>query len=321
MRNPALFMKMRFFLIITFWVQMICVTAGEWPGREWAAVDPAKVGLDETLLIKARDYAASAGGSGLIVFRGMVVVRWGDQEKLYDIKSATKSIGATALGIAVDDGKIELDAAAVKYHSGFGVPPESNRASGWLPKITVRQLATQSGGFEKPGGFGRLLAEPGTRWIYSDGGPNWLAECITLIYRQDIEQMMFERVFTPIGIRREELRWRKNSYRTHSIEGIARREFGAGVHANVGAMARIGYLHLRQGEWDAKKILSREFIAEATRPQKSIAGLQENDAEHGNASEHYGLLWWNNGDGSLKDVPRDAYWAWGLYDSLIVVIP
>jgi hypothetical protein len=32
-------------------------------------------------------------------------------------------------------------------------------------------------------------------------------------------------------------------------------------------------------------------------------------------------LWWNNADGTLAQVPRDAYWSWGLYDSLIVVIP
>jgi len=40
-----------------------------------------------------------------------------------------------------------------------------------------------------------------------------------------------------------------------------------------------------------------------------------------NASDHYGLLWWNNADGTMAKVPRDAYWSWGLYDSLIVVIP
>ena len=40
-----------------------------------------------------------------------------------------------------------------------------------------------------------------------------------------------------------------------------------------------------------------------------------------NASDHYGLLWWNNADGTMAGVPRDAYWSWGLYDSLIVVIP
>jgi hypothetical protein len=39
------------------------------------------------------------------------------------------------------------------------------------------------------------------------------------------------------------------------------------------------------------------------------------------ASSRYGLLWWNNNDGTLAAVPRDAFWSWGLYDSLILVIP
>ncbi len=39
------------------------------------------------------------------------------------------------------------------------------------------------------------------------------------------------------------------------------------------------------------------------------------------ASRHYGLLWRNNNDGSMKGVPADAFWSWGPYDSLIVVIP
>ena len=42
---------------------------------------------------------------------------------------------------------------------------------------------------------------------------------------------------------------------------------------------------------------------------------------YGKASSHYGLLWWNNADGTLDEVPRDTFWSWGLYDSLIVVIP
>ncbi|MDP6061011.1 MAG: hypothetical protein QGH33_19045, partial [Pirellulaceae bacterium] len=46
-----------------------------------------------------------------------------------------------------------------------------------------------------------------------------------------------------------------------------------------------------------------------------------NRKRYGNASDHYGLLWWNNADGTLKRVPRDAFWSWGLYDSLILVIP
>jgi CubicO group peptidase (beta-lactamase class C family) len=316
-------MEHRFFLVLTLSFSLLQAWAGQhlWPGADWLEAGSAESGLDERKLVQARDYALSAGGSGLIVHRGKVVLRWGDQEKLYDIKSATKSVGATALGVAIGDGKIKLNARAEEYHRSFGVPPESNKETGWLSKITIHHLATHTTGFEKPGGFGKLLCEPGTKWIYSDGGPNWLAECITLSYRRDIGELMFERIFAPIGITRQDLRWRRNAYRPHEIEGIPRREFGAGVHANVNALARIGYLYLREGEWNGTQLLHRDFIRIATTPSKEIAGLPENDAEQGNASEHYGLLWWNNGDGALQKVPRDAYWAWGLYDSLILVIP
>jgi CubicO group peptidase (beta-lactamase class C family) len=33
------------------------------------------------------------------------------------------------------------------------------------------------------------------------------------------------------------------------------------------------------------------------------------------------VLWWTNKSGEMPGVPRDAYWAWGLGDNLIVVIP
>ncbi|MBZ0254908.1 DUF4185 domain-containing protein, partial [bacterium] len=50
--------------------------------------------------------------------------------------------------------------------------------------------------------------------------------------------------------------------------------------------------------------------------------LKEYDpSNHGNASDHYDLLWWNNADKTLENVPKDAFWTWGLYDSLTVVIP
>jgi hypothetical protein len=278
--------------------------------------------MDARLLAQARDYALTAGGSGFITRHGKLVMTWGDTKELYDLKSSTKSIGATALGLAITDGKMKLDDLAQKYHPTFGTPPESNAETGWLPKITLRHLATQTAGFEKPGGYEPLLFEPGTQWHYSDGGPNWLAECVTLVYREDIEELMFRRLFTPIGIQRTDLRWRKNSYRPAEIEGIPRREFGSGVHANVDAMARLGLLYLRNGKWKDSQILDSQFIAQASTTVPSVVGLPEHDPKnHGNASDHYGLLWWNNRDGTLADVPRDAYWSWGLYDSLIFVVP
>lgn len=293
-----------------------------WPGDQWPKGDASELAVDLTQLQQARDYALSAEGSGLVIVGGREVLAWGDRRQRYDLKSSSKSIGVTALGLALLDGKVKLSDPAIKHQPALGIPPEENRTSGWLEQITLKHLATQTAGFEKPGGYGRVLFKPGTRWHYSDAGPNWLAECLTLAYRRDMRELLFERVFTPIGIQESDLVWRKNQYRPHEIDGLPRREFGSGVSANVEAMARLGYLYLHNGRWKDQQILSPDFVAMATRPVPEVVGLpvQEGDP-HSKASSHYGLLWWNNADGSLKNVPRDAYWSWGLYDSLIVVLP
>ncbi|HEX8204275.1 MAG TPA: serine hydrolase, partial [Isosphaeraceae bacterium] len=180
--------------------------------------------------------------------------------------------------------------------------------TGWLDRITIRHLATQTAGFEKPGGFGRLLFRPGTHWYYSDGGPNWLAECLTLAYRRDLNELLFERVFAPLGIAPEDLAWRRNSYRPRPIDGIERREIGSGIGANVDALARLGLLYLRGGRWRDRRILPRDFVDAARAAVPGVMGLPEHDpGAHDNASDHYGLPWWNNADGTLPDVPRDAY--------------
>ncbi|GIW92282.1 MAG: hypothetical protein KatS3mg110_0323 [Pirellulaceae bacterium] len=302
---------------------LLCATTFGQSGRmlPWPEADPAAVGLDVHQLKAACEYGASADGSGLVIYRGHVVAKWGDLVRRYDLKSTTKSIGVTALGLAIADGLVSLDDSACRYHPEFGVPPESNRLTGWLERITLRQLATHTSGFPKPGGYGALQFEPGTKWLYSDAGPNWLAECLTMVYRRDMREVMFERVFSRIGITPDDLTWRENAYRPRTIAGIARREFGSGIHANVVAMARIGYLYLKRGKWDGEQILPEKFVEWVGESQESLRGLPEAVADYGNASEHYGLLWWNNADRTLADVPSDAYWSWGLYDSLIVVVP
>ncbi|MDZ4287415.1 MAG: hypothetical protein U0984_05630, partial [Prosthecobacter sp.] len=169
----------------------------------------------------------------------------------------------------------------------------------------------------------KLLFPPGSAWFYSDAGPNWLAECLTYVYRRDLNEVMFERVFTPIGITAKDIRWRKHAYRPELIDGIKRREFGSGFSGNAQAMARIGLLYLRDGWWQGEAILPHSFIEQARQPGPELSGLpmHEGDPHGTGAPAHYGLMWWNNADGTLAQVPRDAYWSWGLFDSLIVVIP
>lgn len=308
--------------IVLWAVTLTSAEQPHFPDPEWETVAPSEEGMNEQLLQQAHRYALTGEGSGLIVHGGRQVMAWGDTRQRYDLKSTTKSIGVTALGLALADGKVRLDDRAVQHHPSFGVPPTSNRQTGWIDRITLRHLATQTAGFEKPGGYTSLVFAPGTKWAYSDGGPNWLAECLTLVYRRDMQELLFERVFSPLGIKPDDLKWRKNAYRDHRIDGLMRCEFGSGVHANVDAMAQIGQLYLHQGRWKGDQILPRDFVALASKPLAGVMGLPEQEPnQHGNASDHYGLLWWNNGDGTMADVPQDAFWSWGLYDSLIVVIP
>lgn len=293
-----------------------------WPLPDWTPATPRNVGLDEGQLAAARDYALTGGGSGYIIRHGRLVFAWGDPKQRYDLKSTTKSFGAAALGLAIQDGKVRLSDRARAHHPTLGTLPKANLNTGWLDEITLLHLASQTAGFDKPGGYVPLLFQPGTAWAYSDSGPNWLAECLTLAYRRDLDELMFERLFTPLGIQRADLVWRQNQYRPDLLDGLKRREFGAGISANVDAMARFGLLWLRGGEWNGAQLLPREFVRQAATTVPGVPGLPvRKPEEYGRAADHYGLLWWNNADGTLAGVPRDTYWTWGLYDSLIVVMP
>jgi hypothetical protein len=296
----------------------------DWPTTGWSTATPAELGMDPIELQEARDYALSGNGNGFITRDGKVVMSWGQPDQLLELNSTTKSIGSIALGLALKDDRVALDDRAQQHLSSVGLPPQANADTGWLDDITLKNLGTQTGGFEKPGGYIAVSHQPGTAWFYSDGGVNWLADTLTVVFGQDLNSVLFNRVFTPLGITSGDLTWRNNEKRDDRINGIKRREFGSGITAHVDAMARIGYLYLRRGRWELQQILPESFIDEISTAVPELAGLPvlgDSESRFGSAPQHYGMLWWNNADGSIPDLPLDAYWAWGFNDSLIVVIP
>ncbi len=70
------------------------------PGTEWQQTTASRAGLDPALLKEARDYALTGAGSGYVTRHGQLLMSWGDPRQTYDLKSSTKSIGVTALGLA-----------------------------------------------------------------------------------------------------------------------------------------------------------------------------------------------------------------------------
>jgi CubicO group peptidase (beta-lactamase class C family) len=298
------------------------------PNRGWLRVAPADVGMDAAPLAEAETYAMQAGGAGLIARRGRLVYSWGNIDQRYDLKSTTKSIGSIALGLALADNRIAIDDLASTHLPtiGIGEPPTSNDRT-QLQAITLLQLATHTAGFEKTGGYGRLLAVPGTEWRYSDGGLNWLADTLTTVYRDDLQTVFVARVWPVLGINRaDDIQWRSSTAGLRPLprsNGIEHREFAAGMIGNVNTLARVGLLFLRRGEWAAgQRLFAPSFVDLVRTPRSAVAAttlIQPGDFP--DANHRYGVLWWTNATGALPNVPRDAYWAWGLGDSLIAVIP
>jgi CubicO group peptidase (beta-lactamase class C family) len=220
------------------------------------------------------------------------------------------------------DGLVTLGDLAAELHVDFANPPASNQQTGWIPLVDVQQLALHTAGFDKHGGYTEFLFEPGSAWHYSDGGSNWLAELLTLAYRQDLLELLRARVFEPLGIAPTDLSWRDNAYRPDLIEGIQRRELGSGIGINVDALARIGLLYLRRGIWQGVPLLPSGFVGVLSTAHPESVGLVPVDpVAYPGAPNHYSLFWWNNADSTLPAVPADAYWAWGAGDNLLVVVP
>jgi CubicO group peptidase (beta-lactamase class C family) len=305
------------------------------PDHGWTRAAATEVGMDETALAEAEAYALTGGGSGMIVRRGRLVRSWGNIDQRYDVKSTTKSMGGIALGIALDNNSVALTDIAQTKLSSIG-NPTANRPD-WLPLITVQQLATHTAGFAKPGGYVDMLYQPGTNWFYSDAGLNWLADLLTTVFNEDLASVLNTRVWTTMGLisstggpgdpgggSNADVHWRDSRLRPEGDPppAIRKRELAAGIFANPNAMARVGLLFLRKGMWGDTRVLSESFVSTVSTPPSANASLPNPD--EGNfpgATTHYGMLWWTNAGGQLAGVPQDTYWAWGLGDSLIVVIP
>ncbi len=129
----------------------------------------------------------------------------------YRVGSIAKPFTAVALGLLVDEGRLDLDAEVQRYVPTFPRKP-------W--PVTVRQLAGHQAGIRhyKEGEFENqryyptlrdglrmfeddsLLFEPGTRFGYSSFGYNLLGAVIEGASGVPYLQFMHDRVFAPLGM-------------------------------------------------------------------------------------------------------------------------
>lgn len=208
----------------------------------------------------------------------------------HDLRSVTKSITSLLMGIAIDRGLIHsIDDPVSKY---IPFPDENNVGSG-KNTITIRHLLTMSSGLEcndwdknSKGQEDRvykkkdwltffmelpLINTPGNVAHYCTMGQILATEIIAVTSRMSIDAFAKAYLFDPLGI--DNLYWGHTSNK----EVI---QSGKRLYMTSRDLGKIGLLVLNNGQWEGEQLISEEWIAETSKTQTQITGID------------YGLLWW-----------------------------
>jgi len=242
--------------------------------------------------------------TGLIIHRGQIIAEWGDPLAVEMTHSVTKSFLSSVVGLAVDRGLIgsvhdpvrDYLAPILAYDplpranksdrlerpdllSLFDTP--HNRAITW--DDLLRQTSDWEGTLwgkpdwaDRPGlnpadWRTRPRHKPGSVYQYNDVRTNVLALAALNLWRRPLPQVLKEHIMDPIGASN---RWRWFGYENSWIvlDGVPVQSVTGGGHWGGGMfiyaydMARFGYLTLRNGIWQDRRLLSADWISQARTP-------------------------------------------------------
>jgi CubicO group peptidase (beta-lactamase class C family) len=128
---------------------------------------------------------------------------------VYDLASLTKVVGlTTAVMLAVDDGKLELDAPVQRYVPAFEGEGKE--------RVTIRHLLAHGSGLPAWRPLFReaktrqeafaladttpLSSPPGTTDVYSDIGMIVLTQAVEVVYHERLDSLLARRIFQPLGM-------------------------------------------------------------------------------------------------------------------------
>jgi CubicO group peptidase (beta-lactamase class C family) len=233
----------------------------------------------------------------------------------FDVRSVTKSITATLIGIAIDKGFIDN----VNQTVGELLTIYPYHIDSEVQAITLHQLLSMSSGMDwreigVTSEFGTwinsedqleyaldkpFVAEPGSAFLYSDGGAHIVAAILESATNMNPADFALEYLFEPLGI---ESRYWLEDKQGHVIGG-------AGLSIGPADMVKIGQLYLNDGEFDGEQVVSSSWIQAATTPHITTDGILPFLTD-------YGYFWWLS---SAHEV--DYYLAMGYGGQYILVAP
>lgn len=293
---------------------------------------PGQEGMDAARLNSAVTALSLRSRLSVQVFRNNCLVASGPLKPLSDrvhnnVWSVTKSVTSLLTGIAIGDGKLELDDPIGNYlPTGEGWGDDAHRA------ITVRQLLTQTSGLDQsilsealtlgldPSLRQQALAqpfvyEPGSTFQYSQLGPALLAYVVQRAVGEDLITFAQERLFGPIGIESGSYFWMRD--RSGNAYGYSN------LFLTPPQLARLGLLMSNDGRWGDEQVVPASYVTSVSEPTTT--------------NGCYGLLFWTNAGApctgadiphaqtldrhAIPSAPLDAYEMNGTGGQLVIMIP
>lgn len=214
---------------------------------------------------------------------------------LHSLQSVTKTITSVIIGVAVTRGDFpSLDTPVLAFFDTTRVGNVDDRKR----RMTVRHLLTMTAGLDWNEGLpysdpnnaavqmeasadwiaftiNRPMAEEnGQRFNYNSGASQLLSHVFRRASGQDIEEYAARHLFGPLGI--TNWFWKRTPTGLVDTEG--------GLYLRRTDLAKIWYLFLKDGRWEGKQIVSREWVQESVKPV-----IATNRAP---VPTQYGLKWW-----------------------------
>jgi CubicO group peptidase (beta-lactamase class C family) len=239
-----------------------------------------------------------------------------------DIRSATKSITALLVGIAIDRGEIpSLDARVVDLLPEYAEPLSADPLKA---RMTVRDLLTMRSGLDcddwnpdSPGHEDRMyrrrdwlrfwastpqLRAPGEQFSYCTGNVIALGRILAHAAGKPLSDYAEQHLFAPLGIR---------SARWATWNRGADTDSGGHLRIHPADFAKIGQLLLDGGRHRDVQLVSRAWIDAMTTAHTDIP----------DRPQQYGYLWWIDRIRS-PGLPKGRIWmAWGNGGNYLVLMP
>jgi CubicO group peptidase (beta-lactamase class C family) len=301
-------------LLLGFVARATC-QSGSVPGVEWKQLaSPEQVGWSVENLGKVHAYAEEIGSTSvMIVQHGVVVAAWGDVAHRSNLHSCRKSLLNALIGIAVAEGKINLDDTLEK----LAIDDKKPSLTAEEKQATVRDLLEARSGVYHAAAYetmgmkeqkpARGSHSPGSFWYYN----NWDFNTLGYIYETATGTKIFSsfdrEIAQPIGMQDFRASDGRYIFSPHSrfpayVFDMSARDF-----------ARFALLYLHGGRWNGAQVVPEDWVKASTRPYS--------DTESGG----YGYLWWTGdaASGNPQEIPfpKGSFWAEGHLGQYAVVVP